>query len=93
MSFSSKAPVTQILLAINILIHIYVYVVVYSPQGIDFENFMYTYGLVPAEFWLAASWWQPFTCLFLHAGLLHLTVNMLALWSLGASFGCISFPA
>lgn len=40
-------------------------------------------GLTPAavieSFWL----WQPFTYMFLHAGLTHLVFNMLALWMFG----------
>ena len=40
-------------------------------------------GLTPAavieSFWI----WQPFTYMFLHAGLTHLVFNMLALWMFG----------
>jgi membrane associated rhomboid family serine protease len=53
------------------------------------EDAYYRFGLAPADFW-SGAWWQPLTALFLHGGansglfgIMHLTVNMLALWSLG----------
>jgi membrane associated rhomboid family serine protease len=41
-------------------------------------------GLVPVLFWNELFLWQVFTYQFLHAGLIHLLFNMLALWM----FGC-----
>lgn len=40
-------------------------------------------ALVPSEFWRGRIW-QPFTYMFLHAGLGHLGMNMLALWMFGS---------
>ena len=42
------------------------------------------FGVVPYYFKLHFYLWQPFTYLFLHAGLLHLGLNLLVLWM----FGC-----
>jgi membrane associated rhomboid family serine protease len=43
------------------------------------QQFVASYGLVPAEF----SWIALFTSMFLHAGLLHVGGNMLYLWIFG----------
>lgn len=47
------------------------------------HQFLGLFGLVPSkvvgDFWL----WQPFTYLFLHAGVLHLLFNLFALWMFG----------
>lgn len=40
-------------------------------------------ALTPAEFWRGRIW-QPFTYMFLHAGIGHLAMNMLALWMFGS---------
>lgn len=40
-------------------------------------------GFVPAR--LAQGWiWQPFTYVFLHAGIFHLLFNLLVIWSIGS---------
>lgn len=81
--WNQKTPVTYLLVWSNVLIHLFVSFVVVGHGGSRAgENFMYNWGLVPVLFW-DGSWWQPLTALFLHGGLLHLVVNMLALWSLG----------
>jgi membrane associated rhomboid family serine protease len=40
-------------------------------------------GLRPADVFGALRLWQPLTYMFLHAGILHLLFNMLALWMFG----------
>ena len=42
------------------------------------------FGLIPNAAIFGLKFWQPFTYLFLHGGLLHLLLNMLMLWM----FGC-----
>lgn len=46
---------------------------------------LYTFGLVPAEltYGAPAPWWTLVTCVFLHAGWLHLLANMWTLWIFG----------
>jgi membrane associated rhomboid family serine protease len=38
----------------------------------------------PYLFWQQGYLWQPFSYMFLHAGLMHIGFNMLALWMFGA---------
>src|SRR6187397_2958570 len=47
--------------------------------GGDINNFVFTYGLVPADF----SWISVITSMFLHGGFLHVAGNMLYLWIFG----------
>ena len=42
------------------------------------------FGLIPLASTFGLRFWQPFTYLFLHGGLMHLLLNMLILWM----FGC-----
>jgi membrane associated rhomboid family serine protease len=45
-------------------------------------------GFVPGR--LAEGWvWQPFTYVFLHAGLFHLLFNLLILWTVGAELEAV----
>lgn len=41
-------------------------------------------GVVPALFWQQGYLWQPLTYMWLHGGLLHLGMNMFALWMFGS---------
>ena len=79
---NKTTPVTNFLLLMNLTIHLLVHFFVYAAGPGPYQNFFFDYGLVPIEFW-QGSWWQPVTALFIHAGPIHLAVNMLALWSLG----------
>ena len=38
----------------------------------------------PERVWSTGTFWQPFTYMFLHAGLMHIAFNMLALWMFGS---------
>lgn len=68
------APVTKFLLLSNILLFF-----VSSFGYLD----LHTFGLVPQRFLNGDGWWMPVTSMFMHAGWLHITFNMIALWSLG----------
>ncbi len=41
-------------------------------------------SVTPYLFWRQGYLWQPFTYMWLHAGLMHLGFNMLALWMFGS---------
>ena len=47
--------------------------------GSSLNQFIFAFGLVPAEF----SWLTVFSSMFLHGGLLHVGGNMLYLWIFG----------
>jgi membrane associated rhomboid family serine protease len=53
--------------------------------GVDGAEFwLRWFGLVPRAVTNGLRIWQPFTYLFLHAGIWHLLINMLVLWMFGA---------
>ncbi len=82
-----KQPVTKGFVAINVLIHIYVWLYVGHTQGLEASiAIVDRFGLTPSEFWNGAIW-QPITALFLHDGqafpVMHIMFNMLGIWSFG----------
>ena len=84
MIFRSKSKVVRALLFANIAVFVFVSIFYLPFSGqYGMAKVFYNFGLVPAAFWSGALW-QPLTSLFLHGGLLHLAMNMIALWSLGA---------
>src|SRR5258706_789784 len=58
-------------------------VALFFAQAI-FPSITLTLGLVPAATVRQLYIWQPATYMFLHAGLLHIVLNMLVLWMLGS---------
>jgi len=66
--------ITISLVVINVLVFLY-----QLSLGGDINNFVFTYGLVPADF----SWISVLTSMFLHGGFLHVAGNMLYLWIFG----------
>jgi membrane associated rhomboid family serine protease len=55
-----------------------------SLMGSDSENLvLQAAALSPASVLVDHQWWRIFTSAFLHAGLLHIGVNMFSLWALG----------
>lgn len=75
MNFQAMSPVIKGLIITNLI--------VFVLQHLVGGQFISLFGLVPYRvthnFWL----WQPFTYLFLHAGILHLLFNLFALWMFG----------
>ncbi|MDQ3110998.1 MAG: rhomboid family intramembrane serine protease [Bacteroidota bacterium] len=73
---------TPILLGINILIFVLMVV-----SGADLmnpgSNALIEWGANKRSLTLGGEPWRLFTCMFLHVGIIHLAVNMLALFSLG----------
>ena len=66
--------ITISLVVINALVFLY-----QLSLGGDINNFVFTYGLVPADF----TWISVLTSMFLHGGFLHVAGNMLYLWIFG----------
>ena len=66
--------VTVTLIVLNGLVFAYQFLL-----GTGVQEFIYLFGLVPAEF----SWPTVFTSMFLHGGLMHAGGNMLYLWIFG----------
>jgi membrane associated rhomboid family serine protease len=59
---------------LNVLVFLY-----QLSLGPAVNEFVFTFGLVPAQF----SWLSTFSSMFLHGGLLHAGGNMLYLWIFG----------
>jgi len=76
------APVTSALIALNVLVYLVTVGQgggINAPGGTLFEKGALV-GFLVGE----GDWWRLFTAMFLHAGLLHIAFNMLALWWLGS---------
>lgn len=71
----TDAPAVRWLLALNIGVYL-LQVTLVSP-----ERIFGTLALDPATF--PRAWWTPFSYMFVHAGVLHLGMNMLTLWMFG----------
>jgi membrane associated rhomboid family serine protease len=79
---ATEALVTKTLIAINVAIYL-----VGAVQGAGLNN---PGGRLFAKLWLdgpevaQGDWWRLITAAFLHANLIHIGFNMLALWWFGA---------
>jgi rhomboid family protein len=77
-------PLTKLLLGAN--------VAVFALEAISGSGFLATFALWPVGHFAVAQFenpvgfklWQLITCGFLHANLLHLGINMYALWMFGS---------
>lgn len=81
---SRRYPIANTgLIALNVLVFLSEIVIL---NGDPLQRFIYTWGLVPADFWQGDSlrpWITLFTSMFLHGGWWHLISNMLALYIFG----------
>jgi rhomboid protease GluP len=77
--FSRHARATQLLILLNVLMFA---AEIFAGGGENPET-LYQLGALFSPAVRAGEWWRLLTALFLHAGWLHLTMNMLALWLLG----------
>jgi membrane associated rhomboid family serine protease len=78
----TEALVTKALIAINVAIYLITAVQgnnINAPGGTLFAK-MFLYGPAVAQ----GDWWRLITAAFLHASVLHIGFNMLALWWIGA---------
>ena len=80
---TTNAPVTKALIAINLAL--YLIGAVQGHGGLNNPG-----GSIYQKLWLDAydvhggGWWRLITTAFLHANVLHIAFNMLALWWIGA---------
>jgi membrane associated rhomboid family serine protease len=74
--------VTRILVAVNVVIYLIGVsqgVGINTPGGSLYDNWI-LYGPAVAQ----GDWWRLITATFLHANIIHIAFNMLALWWLGS---------
>jgi membrane associated rhomboid family serine protease len=67
--------ITFLLILVNTLVFLYQL----SMPTNRLQEFIYAYGLVPAQF----SWLSVFASMFIHGGVFHLGGNLLSLWIFG----------
>ncbi len=62
-----------------------------GPVGIPrpFDSLTRWCAAWPEQFWTQGTLWQPFTYMFLHADLMHIGFNMLALWMFGSPLAAV----
>jgi membrane associated rhomboid family serine protease len=88
---SGNAPITRVLIAINLAIYLLTAVQgagLNSPGGALLSRFILvgsnTHMLFPvSDLAHDQQWWRMVTAMFLHASLLHIGFNMYALWVIG----------
>ena len=78
---SGSAPVTRILIAINIAIYL-----VTAAQGSGFNapgGELFSKFVLVGPLVANGGWWRLITAAFLHGSILHIAFNMYALWVIG----------
>jgi membrane associated rhomboid family serine protease len=86
----SHAIVTRLLIAANLLIYLITVAQgagINNPGGSLFDKW-FLYGPYVAN----GDWWRLITAAFLHANILHIAFNMLALWWLGSPIETVLGP-
>jgi membrane associated rhomboid family serine protease/Tfp pilus assembly protein PilF len=75
-------PATLVLVAINVLVF-----VAMVAKGVSFlhppADALLRWGANLGSLTLQGQWWRLFTCMFIHIGVVHLALNMWALWEVG----------
>lgn len=75
-----KIVVTKVLIAINVIIFLLMYIL---GKGSNDVNTLLTFGANFAPLVKAGEIWRLITCAFLHIGIVHLLMNMYALYVIG----------
>ncbi|GAB3486626.1 rhomboid family intramembrane serine protease [Amycolatopsis cihanbeyliensis] len=80
---SSRAVVVPVLIALNVLVYLVTAVQAADPMG-NHRSMLHQDGVLwPLAMIGESQWWRLVTSGFLHYGLIHLAINMIALWILG----------
>ena len=58
--------------------------VVFLAQFVLGRGFDLTFAVTPAAVWQGGYFWQPFTYMWLHGGLMHIAMNMFVVWMFGS---------
>ena len=74
-------PVTADLIVINAIM----FVVTLLTGGFETDNLVRLGGLVPAFVTENGEWYRVLTAMFMHGGVLHFAMNMIALYYLGSA--------
>ena len=78
---TTEAPVTKILIGLNVLVYL---ITVVQGNGIDAPGGRLFYKFILFGPYVAnGDWWRLITSAFLHASIIHIGFNMLALWWFG----------
>jgi membrane associated rhomboid family serine protease len=82
---SQSVLVTQVILAVNVLVFLFTAFQARSLTDNDFSN-AFQYGELYGSATLGGGeWWRVLTSGFLHFGPIHVAVNMFSLWMMGRS--------
>lgn len=79
----SRTPiVVPVLIALNLLAHLVTSMQAGSPMD-NFRSALFTDWVMNPALVATGEWWRLVTSGFLHIGLVHLLINMVALWVVG----------
>ncbi|RDJ00459.1 rhomboid family intramembrane serine protease [Dyella solisilvae] len=79
---SPRAPVTPVLVALNVIVFIVACVAGMNPISPTGESAVQV-GSNFGPLTMGGQWWRLFTATFIHFGIIHLALNMLALYQNG----------
>lgn len=76
-----KLVITPVIIMTCILYFIYIFI--QTKNHLNAQNLLY-YGAVQRDYVTSGEWYRLFSCIFIHASILHLLLNMYALYIIGS---------